>query len=130
MVEDDLQNSKQASCLAGTQVRGGYAAWKRHVTLVMAAYALLAVTAAQVKAAHPAPVLPARDEQPAPADCGMIALTVPEIQRLLAALPSRQDHGNTDTDAHLAWSAWSAWRRRHQACARRYHYRTRLALIA
>ena len=93
----------------------------------MAAYALLAVTAAQAKAAHRASVLSARDEQPAPADCGMTALTVPEIQRLVATLLFRQDHGNTDTDAHLAWSAW---RRRDQARARWYRYRTRLALIA
>jgi hypothetical protein len=42
---DDFQDAKQATCLDGTQVRG-YRAWKRHVTLVMAAYALPAVTAA------------------------------------------------------------------------------------
>jgi SRSO17 transposase len=56
-LEDDFQDSKQATCLDGTQVRG-YTAWKRHVTLVMAAYALLTVTAVQAKAAHPAPSFP------------------------------------------------------------------------
>jgi len=39
-VEDDFQDSKQATCLDGTQVRG---------------YALLTVAAAQAKADHPAP---------------------------------------------------------------------------
>lgn len=125
-VEDDFQDSKQATALDGTQVRG-YRAWKRHVTLVMAAYALLAVTAARARAAHPAPVLPEHDEQPAPEDCGMIALTVPELQRLLPVLLSQQTGQDTDAATHLAWSAW---RRRHQARARWYHYRRRYALIA
>jgi SRSO17 transposase len=91
-VEDDFQDSKQATCLDGTQVRA-YRAWKRHVTLVMAAYALLAVTAAQARAAHPAPILPENDVQPAPEDCGVIALTVPEIQRLLPVLLPGQTMG-------------------------------------
>jgi hypothetical protein len=64
------------------------------------------------------------DEKP-PADCGMIALTVPKIQQLLPALLSRQRHRNTDIGAALAWSAW---RRRHQARVRWYHYRRRYAL--
>jgi hypothetical protein len=94
---------------------------------VIAAYALLAVTAAVAKAAHPAPVLPKHDEQPAPEDCGMIALTVPELQRLLPALLPTANPGEKDLEARLSWSAW---RRRHQARARWYHYRRRYALIA
>jgi hypothetical protein len=93
----------------------------------MAAYALPAVTAALARAAHPAPVLPEHDQQPAPADCGMTALTVPEIQRLLPALLPQQRRSDTDVAACLAWSAW---RRRHQARARWYHYRRRYSLIA
>ncbi|MBR7825202.1 IS701 family transposase [Actinospica sp. MGRD01-02] len=125
-VEDDFQDAKQAVGLDGTQVRA-YRAWKRHVTLVMAAYALLAVTAAKARAAHPAPVLPENDEQHAPEDCGMIALTVPELQRLLPVLLPEHNHGRTDRSVCLAWSTW---RRRHQARARWHHYRRRYALIA
>jgi SRSO17 transposase len=125
-VEDDFQDSKQATCLDGTQVRG-YTAWKRHVTLVMATYALLAVTAARAKAAHPAPVLPHGPDQPPPADCGMIALTVPELQRLLPLLLPGRHPNHVNVQAHLAWSVW---RRRHQARARWHHYRRRYALIA
>jgi SRSO17 transposase len=125
-VEDDFQDSKQAVALDGTQVRG-YRAWKRHVTLAMAAYALLAVTTARAKSAHPAPVLPSDEDQPPPADYGMIALTVPELQRLLPVILPARPRRNTDTGLHLAWSEW---RRRHQARARWHHYRTRLALIA
>jgi hypothetical protein len=54
---------------------------------------------------------------PAPADPGMIPLTVPQIKRLLAAglaTPARAEH-------------WLAWRRRRQARCRWYHQRTRLA---
>jgi hypothetical protein len=126
MVEDDFQDSKQAVALDGTQVRG-YKAWKRHVTLSMAAYALLAVTAAWARAAHPAPVLPDDADQPPPTDCGMIALTAPEIQRLLPILLFGQGRWDMDIDTCLAWSAW---RRRHQARARWHHYRRRYALIA
>jgi hypothetical protein len=53
-------------------------------------------------------------------DVELIPLTVPEVRRLLVA---------------LAWSTpppeertlgWSIWRRRHQARARRCHYKRRL----
>ena len=50
----------------------------------------------------------------------MVPLSVPEIKRLLAALllrPCLPGHA-----AH-----WLNWRRRHQARARWYHQRTRLA---
>jgi hypothetical protein len=59
---------------------------------------------------------PARPGQLPPADLGMIPLTIPEIARLLArpVLPG-----------HAAY--WLGWRRRHQARARWYHHRTRLA---
>ena len=111
-VEDDFPGSKQASCLDGTEVHG-YRAWKRHV--MMAAYALLAVTAAKARAAHPAPVLPERDEQHVPEECGMVALTVPELQRLRPVLLPGHQPESLDVDAHLAWPIW---RRRHQARAR------------
>jgi hypothetical protein len=50
----------------------------------------------------------------------MIPLTVPEIQRLLAASLARPwPPGHADH--------WSAWTRRHQARSRWYHQRARLA---
>jgi SRSO17 transposase len=130
-VEDDFQDSKSTVGLDQTQVRL-YRAWKRHVTLAMAALAFLAVLAALEKAAHPAPVLPHDPDQTPPADCGTIALTVPEAQRLFhlftmltCALPPSTT--SVQVALHLRWSDW---RRRHQARARWHHYRTRLALIA
>ena len=80
-MEDDFQDSKSTVGLDQTQVRL-YRAWKRHVTLTMAALAFLAVLAGIEKKAHPAPVLPEDSAQAPAADCGIIALTVPEAQRL------------------------------------------------
>ena len=52
-MEDDFQDSKGTACLDQTQVRT-YWAWKRHVTLAMVAYAVLAITTALARRAHPA----------------------------------------------------------------------------
>jgi hypothetical protein len=69
----------------------------------------------------PAPPLPLHVLPPSLADV-MIPLTVPEVRRLLeVALP-------LPVRSREARLAWSAWRRRHQATARRCHYRRRLAL--
>jgi SRSO17 transposase len=125
-IEDDFQDAKQSVGLDETQVRG-YRAWKRHTALALAAYALLAIASALAKATHPRPVLPNDPDQQAPADCGMTALTVPEIQRLLTTTVAWRVLANQDIGFHLAWSDW---RRRHQARARWHHYRTRLALTA
>jgi hypothetical protein len=105
----------------------GYRAWKRHTALALAAYALLAIESSLAKAAHPAPVLPDDVDQTPPADCGKTAMTVPEIQRLLATSVAQPTPPTQTIDFHLAWSDW---RRSHQARARWHHYRTRLALTA
>ena len=81
----------------------------------------VAITAALVKdrtdTQAPSPV---RADQPPPAEPGMIPLTIPEIKRLLAALTTRP---------LPRWLVihWDAWTRRHQARARWFHKRTRLA---
>jgi hypothetical protein len=63
---------------------------------------------------------PVRPGQPPPPEPGMIPLTIPEIKRLLAALTTRP---------LPRWLVihWDAWTRRHQARARWFHKRTRLA---
>ena len=54
----------------------------------------------------------------------LLPLTVPEVRRLLRLLmgPAAPEPRRS--------LAWSVWRRRHQARAKRCHYRRRLALIA
>ena len=87
----------------------------------MAALAICALTAAALRQRTTSqPPLPVRPDQPPPADPGMIPLTVPETARLLAtALARPAPPGHT--------THWQGWRRRHQARARWYHHRTRLA---
>ncbi len=53
----------------------------------------------------------------------LIPLTVPEVRRLLWRLVWRR---LPPPDRVLAWSGW---RRRHQAQARRSHYKRRLAKL-
>src|SRR5260221_445829 len=118
-VEEDFEFGKDCFGLDQSQVRL-YTAIARHTVLVMAALAACAVTAAllpdRTDTQQPAPVRP---DQPPPADPGMIPLTVPEIKRLPAppARPAR-----TGPPHHAANR-----RRRHQALARWYHQRTRIA---
>jgi SRSO17 transposase len=115
--EEDFEFGKDCFGLDQSQVRR-YTAIARHTVLVMAAAAICAVTAALLRrrtgTLAPAPILP---DQPPPADPGMIPLTVPETGRLLAHPPP------PGSAAH-----WLDWRRRHPACSRWYHQRTRLAL--
>ena len=94
-----------------------YTAIARHTVLVMAALAVCAVTAALLRN-RAQPPEPVRPDQLPPPDPGLIALTVPEIKRLLAAI------ARTWPPGHAA--RWLTWRRRHQARSRWYHKRTRL----
>ncbi|HEY5356316.1 MAG TPA: IS701 family transposase [Streptosporangiaceae bacterium] len=119
-VEEDFEFGKDCFGLDQSQVRL-YTAIARHTVLVMAALAICAVTAAQLKDRTDTQAPPPRTpDQPPPPDPGMIPLTIPEIQRLLAASLARPwPPGHADH--------WSAWTRRHQARSRWYHQRTRLA---
>jgi len=119
-VEEDFEFGKDCFGLDQSQVRL-YTAIARHTVLVMAALAICAVTAAQLKdLTDTQPPPPRRPDQPPPPDPGMIPLTVPEIQRLLAASLARPwPPGHADH--------WSRWTRRHQARSRWYHQRARLA---
>lgn len=103
-IEESFQAAKGQVGLDHYQVRG-WRPWHRHVTLAMLALAFLAVLAATQ------PGLNDTNEH--------IALTVPEIRRLLAALIFRRPHPVNEL------LRWSAWRRRHQASARQSHYQRR-----
>jgi SRSO17 transposase len=115
-VEEGFEFGKGCFGLDQSQVRL-YTAIARHTVLVMAALAICAVTAALLRrrtnTQAPAAVRP---DQPAPADPGMIPLTVPQTARLLAHPPPPGAAGH-----------WLDWRRHHQARSAWYHQRTRLA---
>jgi SRSO17 transposase len=113
-IEECFQAAKGQVGLDHYQVRH-WTSWHRHITLAMLALAFLAALAAAATQDRPAdPMRAARDHTP-------IDLTVPEIRHLLAAVLTPVCHGWD----HLMH--WSTWRRRHQARARRSHYRHRLA---
>ena len=119
-VEEEFRLGKDCFGLDQAQVRL-YTAIARHTVLVMAALAICALTAAALRQRTGSqPPRPVRPDQRPPADPGMIPLTVPETARLLAAAFSRPAPPGHATH-------WQAWRRRHQARARWYHQRTRLA---
>lgn len=105
-IEESFQAAKGQVGLDHYQVRG-WTPWHRHITLAMLALAFLAIVAAQQPQTT--------DDQHAQ----HIALTVPEIRRLLAVLLL------TRTRPIEEILRWSRWRRRHQAIARRCHYQRR-----
>ncbi|WP_446685681.1 IS701 family transposase [Micromonospora polyrhachis] len=105
-IEELFQTGKGQVGLDHYQVRG-WTGWHRHITLTMLALAVLTILAATAQQSDANPEL--------------IALTVPEIRRLLnvfvlaVSLPP----------AHTL--RWSIWRRTSQARARRSHYQHRQA---
>jgi SRSO17 transposase len=122
-VEECFEFGKDLFGLDQSQVRL-YTAIARHTVLVMAALAICAVTAAAAKrrtdTQTPPPTSP---EDLPPKDPGLIPLTIAEIKHLLnasIAQPRSLQHA----------AEWSTWRRRHQARARWFHRRARLAASA
>jgi SRSO17 transposase len=118
--EEQFRLGKGCFGLDESQVRL-YTAIARHTVLVMAALAICAITAAALKTrTDTQPPPPGSPDQRPPADPGLIPLTVPETARLLTSALSRAAPPGHTTH-------WQIWRRRHQARARWYHQRTRLA---
>jgi hypothetical protein len=112
-VECGFQQGKGETGLDHYQVRR-YQAWYRHVTLSMLAQAFLAVERARAAAK----VGTGGAERAEPAE-PLVALSVPEIRRLLCLLvwPPPAEPARV--------LGWSWWRRRHQARARRSHWQRR-----
>jgi SRSO17 transposase len=119
-VEESFELSKGCFGLDQCQARLCTAVL-RHLVLVMAALAVCAVTAAQLRdrtdTQAPPPAGP--DDKP-PADPGLVPLSVREVKHLLAAALNRPE-----PPGHAA--RWLCWRRRHQARSRWFHKRARLA---
>ncbi|MDI5969397.1 IS701 family transposase [Streptomyces sp. SL13] len=112
-IEECFQAAKGQVGLDHYQVRH-WTAWHRHITLAMLALAFLAAVATSTKPARRTdPNRPTRSSDP-------IDLTIPEIRHLIGTLLKRP------STAVTTLLDWSIWRRRHQAQARRCHYRRRL----
>lgn len=119
-VEETFEFAKDYFGLDQCQARL-YTSVRRHLVLVMAALAVCAVTAAQLRnrtdTQAPPPASPGAVP---PADPGLVPLSVREIRRLLGAALARPK-----PPGHAA--RWLEWRRRHQARSRWFHKRARLA---
>jgi SRSO17 transposase len=118
-VEESFELAKGCFGLDQCQARL-YTAILRHIVLVMAAFAVCAVTAAALRdrTGSQAPP-PAGPDAAPPADPGLIPLTVREIRKLLASALARPE-----PPGHAA--RWLHWRRRHQARSRWFHKNARM----
>lgn len=105
-IEETFQAAKTHIGLDHYQCRG-WTAWHRFILLAMLALAILVITLADQSTE---PIDPRHDL--------MIALTIGELHRLGAALTTTPPDPTTTI-------RWSHWRRRHQATARRSHYKRR-----
>jgi SRSO17 transposase len=118
-VEESFELGKGCFGLDQCQARL-YTAILRHIVLVMAAFAVCAVTAAQLRERTDAQAPPPAGPGTAPpADPGLVPLTVREIRRLLAGALARPE-----PPGHAV--RWLEWRRRHQARSRWFHKHARL----
>jgi SRSO17 transposase len=119
-VEESFELGKGCFGLDQCQARL-YTAVLRHLVLVMAALAVCAVTAAQLRERTDTQAPPpAGPYDKPPADPGLVPLSVHEIKHLLAAALC-----HPEPPGHAA--RWLHWRRRHQAQSRWFHKRARLA---
>jgi hypothetical protein len=107
-IEECFAQAKNEAGLDDYQVRS-YRAWFAHITLSMLALAWLTATRAEAAA----------EGDPGDGAQHMIALTVPEIRRLLVHLLLQHTQ-----PAEHAWT-WSHRRRRRRHQARISHYRRR-----
>jgi SRSO17 transposase len=110
-IEEEFENAKDLG-LDHYEVRS-FAGWFRHITLVMLVLAVLTVICAKERRSSSA-------REPQQATWVPIALTVPEVRRLLGRLLFPLARGARDV------LAWSWWRRCQQARASASHCKRRL----
>ncbi len=106
-IEETFQAAKTHVGLDHYQ-RRGWTAWHRTILLTMIALAILVIATTNQRPDH----VDARHDE-------LVALSVGELRRLITA-----DQRLTRPDSTTT-IRWSWWRRRHQATARRSHYKRR-----
>lgn len=120
-IEECFQSAKGEAGFDHCEARSWHG-WHRHMTLSMLALAFLAGLRARLKetqieiaSGKANKVIRRRVAKTAT----IVAISVQELRRLIAHL-----HNARPADMSFHW-AWSIWRRRHQAQAKRAHYRKR-----
>ncbi len=112
-IEEGFAQAKGEVGLDQYEVRR-WDAWYRHITLCLLAHAYLVVVRTQARDAAGG-----EQEKDEPPPGSLVALTVPEVRRLVQA--------RATTAAQREFLlGWSRWRRAHQAGANRCHYARRL----
>ena len=112
-IEEGFEAGKQEVGLGDYEIRS-WQGWYRHITLALLALAFLAALRAKLNRATAAP-----DKRGGPRSRLPVALSAPEIRRLIAKLQAL-------TQAALRFILdWSLWRRCHQAIAKRCHWKRR-----
>ena len=116
-IEDGFETAKNEVGLDHNETRSWHD-WHRQVSLVILAFAMMAVIR------HRANVAPPLEKNHAPSSHKtslLIRWSVQEIRRIVVKLAQRRIQ-----PAHII--AWSLWRRAHQAEARRAHLKKRVQL--
>ena len=114
-IEDAFETAKTELGLTHNETRSWHG-WHRHVSLVMLAFAMMAVVRERANTPHVTPKKRRRSQAAA-----LVRWSVQEIRRVATRLQQRRIE-----PAFVI--AWSAWRRAHQAMAQTSHRKRRAQL--
>jgi len=119
-IEESFEIAKGEFGLDHYEVRS-WKGWYRHITLVMLAQAYLTVT--RLEASRQEMEKSENSIEAESVAVALLPLSVPEVRGLIWELVWREPPS--------LWQIlkWSWWRRRHQARAKRCHYKRRLAIL-
>ena len=112
-IEDSFETTKNELGLDHNETRSWHG-WQRHVSLVMLAFAMMAVIRYRAN-----DVTPQKDQNEDHQD--LIRWSIREVRLIANRLAQRRIQ-----PAYII--AWSCWRRAHQAAARRAHLKSRMQL--
>ena len=115
-IEDSFETAKNELGLDHNETRSWHG-WHRHVSLVMLAFAMMAV----IRSSRQCHAAQKKDAPSAAKTSFLIRWSIQEIRRIVIKLVQRRIQ-----PAHII--AWSLWRRAHQAEARRAHLKTTMQL--
>ena len=115
-IEDSFETAKNELGLDHNETRSWHG-WHRHVSLVMLAFAMMAVIRHHANAVPLKKTLPRLRTKTS----FLIRWSIQEIRRIAIKLAQRRIQ-----PAHVI--AWSLWRRAHQAEARRAHLKRKMQL--
>ena len=114
-IEDAFETAKTELGLTHNETRSWHG-WHRHVSLVMLAFAMMAVVRQRANTPRLTPKKKRRGQAAA-----LVCWSVQEIRRVAARLAQRRIE-------RAFVIAWSAWRRAHQAIAQASHRKRKVQL--